>query len=76
MEKRINKTTFLIIAFFLGSFGVDRFMRGQIGLGVAKLLTSCIMVWAVVDFIIAITKMSSYGDEFVFVNGQWGPTEK
>ena len=39
MEKRVNKTTFLLLAFFLGGFGVDRFMRGQIGLGVVKLLT-------------------------------------
>ncbi|MCL2013957.1 MAG: TM2 domain-containing protein [Oscillospiraceae bacterium] len=34
-----DPTTLLIISIFLGSFGVDRFMLGDTGMGVLKLLT-------------------------------------
>jgi TM2 domain-containing membrane protein YozV len=45
--------TLLLISWFLGVFGVDRFMLGQTGLGIAKLLTfgGC-GIWALVDFIL------------------------
>ncbi len=40
MEKRINKHVFVwVFTFLIGGLGVDRFVRGQIGLGVLKLLT-------------------------------------
>ena len=72
MEKRINKTAFLLLAFFLGSLGVDRFMRGQVGLGVLKLLTiGGLGFWSIIDFVIALTKIGSYSEEFVFNNGKW-----
>ena len=35
-----DPTTNLLISLFLGSFGVDRFMIGETGMGVLKLLTS------------------------------------
>ncbi|MBQ8351295.1 MAG: TM2 domain-containing protein [Clostridia bacterium] len=34
-----DPTVLLVISLFLGSFGIDRFMLGDTGLGVLKLLT-------------------------------------
>lgn len=34
-----DPTTVLVISLLLGSLGVDRFMLGDIGLGILKLLT-------------------------------------
>lgn len=73
--KRINKHVFVWVGNFLfGALGVDRFLRGQIGLGIFKLLTAgAFGVWALVDFIIALVK--AYGEAFgreedvVFLNG-------
>jgi len=43
----------LLISFFLGGLGIDRFYLGYTGLGIAKLLTlgGC-GVWALIDFIL------------------------
>ncbi len=45
--------TALLLSFFLGGFGVDRFYTGHSGIGVAKLLTcgGC-GIWALIDFIL------------------------
>ena len=53
-----------VFAFLLGGLGVDRFVRGQIGLGICKLLFNWITlgIWALVDWIIAMTK--AYGAAF------------
>lgn len=51
MEKTINKHVFVwVFTFLIGGLGVDRFVRGQIGLGVLKLVTAggC-GIWAFVD---------------------------
>jgi hypothetical protein len=68
MEKKIDKTLFTLLAFFLGYLGVDRFMRGQIGFGLLKILDFT-GIWALVDFIIALTKLGNYENEFIFIDG-------
>lgn len=82
----INKHLFVWLGTFLfGSLGVDRFMRGQIGLGIAKLLLCTLgwmiivggfagWIWSIVDFIVALTK--AYGtfsstENLTFVNGDY-----
>ncbi len=58
-----SPTTLLIISLFLGSLGIDRFMLGQTGLGIAKLLTcGGFGLWTIVDWflIIGMTKDVNY----------------
>ncbi len=52
MARRDQAVTFLL-SYFLGVFGVDRFYMGQVGLGIAKLLTGggC-GLWALIDYIL------------------------
>lgn len=46
-----DPTIMLILSLFLGSFGIDRFLIGDIGLGLGKLLTGggC-GVWTIIDW--------------------------
>lgn len=77
--RKINKHLFVWVGtFILGGFGVDRFLRGQIPLGICKLVIgwATIGIWPLVDWIIALSK--AYGgaysntEEFTFDDmGNW-----
>ena len=49
-----DPTTALILSIFLGGLGVDRFILGDVGIGVGKLLTlgGCYIWWIVDLFLI------------------------
>ena len=49
--------TTVLLSFFLGSLGVDRFFLGYTGLGIAKLLTcGGLGVWSLIDFILILLR--------------------
>jgi TM2 domain-containing membrane protein YozV len=48
-----DPTTILIISILAGNLGIDRFMIGDTGLGIGKLLTcGGLGIWAIVDWFI------------------------
>ena len=77
-ERTVNKHVFVWVGTFLfGEFGVDRFMRGQVGLGIFKLLLCTLgwitivggiagWIWSVTDWIIGIVK--AYGGAYGSTN--------
>lgn len=57
--KKLNWNTMLIISIFLGWLGVDRFMMGQVGLGILKLITMGFPIWWIIDIVLIATKKMS-----------------
>lgn len=52
-----DPTMILIISILAGNIGIDRFMLGETGLGVAKLLTcGGLGIWAIIDWFIIMGK--------------------
>jgi TM2 domain-containing membrane protein YozV len=58
-----NPTTLLIISILIGSLGIDRFMLGQIGMGIGKLITcGGFGIWWLIDLFLIMdaTKESNF----------------
>lgn len=52
-----DPTTLLLISIFLGTLGIDRFMLGDTGMGILKLLTcGCCGILTIIDWFTIIKK--------------------
>jgi len=69
-----NPTTILLFSIFLGSYGVDRFMLGDVGLGVGKLLTlgGCWIWWLIDIFLVSGRAKEKNFQELMLVLGIHG----
>ncbi len=68
MQSDKDWLTAVLLSFFLGGLGVDRFYLGYTGLGIVKLITfGGFGVWALIDFILLLVNKlpDSEGRELV-----------
>ena len=58
VAKTYNPTTVLLCSIFLGALSVDRFMLGDVGLGIAKLLLGWLTfgIWNLIDIFLCYKK--------------------
>ncbi|PIU30464.1 hypothetical protein COT07_00555 [Candidatus Woesearchaeota archaeon CG07_land_8_20_14_0_80_44_23] len=60
--KKLNWVLTLVMSIFFGGLGVDRFMMGDVGLGILKLITfGGLGIWWLVDVILIATKYKFNG---------------
>lgn len=71
--KHINKVAYVLVTFFVGTLGVHRFMRGQVGIGLLYLFTlGGLGFGTFTDLIISLVKLSKYQEDFLFTrHGDW-----
>ena len=56
-----DPTTLLLVSIFLGGLGIDRFMLGDTGMGILKLLTlGCCGVLTIIDWFTVSKKAKNY----------------
>jgi len=56
-----DPSTVLILSIILGCWGVDRFMLGEVGLGILKILTcGGVYIWWIIDMINAQDRTKDY----------------
>lgn len=65
-KKKVKWVLTLVMSIIFGSIGVDRFMMGQVGLGILKLITfgGC-GIWWIIDVILIASKHDFQGIEWV-----------
>jgi len=65
-KRQVNWTVTLILSILFGQLGVDRFMMGQVGLGILKLITfGGLGIWWLIDVILIAMKKDFPGVEWV-----------
>lgn len=65
-KRKLNWIVTILMSIFFGALGVDRFMMGQVGLGLLKLITfGGLGVWWLVDLILICTRYSFRNVEWV-----------
>ena len=73
--RSINWSIILYVSFFLGSFGVDRFMMGKIPTGVLKLITfGGLGIWWLIDLILILVSYNFKGIEWEHPESKTVPT--
>ena len=64
MSERKDPMILLLVSILVGSFGIDRFLLGQVGLGVVKLITcGGFGIWTIVDWVIIMGETKKWNFE-------------